>query len=141
MNQVTGKGATAMIKKNVSIFALLMYYTFPRPHFHHTPGLLGLRFFLGFLCLRGLRSPSCVEAGSVGWSRFMCSFSLSFRLNCFPHSEHRNSRWSECLLEGGRARVTSCGIQSISTSDNFIIRQLSLRPVRGKGGGGTESEP
>lgn len=55
---------------------------------------LGTNFLLsdcrfGFCCWRASLSDECI--------RFMCSFSLSFRLNCLPQLAHKNSRWSECL--------------------------------------------
>jgi hypothetical protein len=43
-----------------------------------------------FIASRSSRSAECI--------RFICSFNLSLRLNCFPQLAHRNSRWSECLL-------------------------------------------
>lgn len=35
---------------------------------------------------------------SAECNRFICSFSLSFLLNCFPQFAQRNSLWSECLF-------------------------------------------
>jgi hypothetical protein len=49
---------------------------------------VGVRW--GFMASLSSRSAECI--------RFICSFNLSLRLNCFPQLAHRNSRWSECLL-------------------------------------------
>lgn len=53
--------------------------------------------FLAEEGLAGLRVVFC--SLSLVCNRFICSFNLSLRLNCFPQSAQRNSRWSECLKQ------------------------------------------
>ena len=60
---------------------------------------LGVNFSLSLFTINGgFFSRECILLA--------CSFNLSFRLNCFPHSLHRNSRLSECLDE--RCEIGYC---------------------------------